>query len=148
MSSAAASVNPGGSAAWTSWLWLLLRLGLAGVFAYAGAIKLGDPTGFAVEIDHYQLMPSLAPYLAAALPALEITLALGLVVLPSPWRRAAALGCLALMVAFTVAAASAMARNLDIDCGCFGKGSGPITWVTIARDVALIAVSAVLVRRA
>jgi putative oxidoreductase len=148
MSTAAASLSPNGASARASWLWLVLRLALAAVFAYAGVLKLADPTGFAVEIDHYQLMPFLAPYLAAALPALELTLALALVVLPAPWRRAAALGCLLLMIAFTVGAASAMARNLDIDCGCFGKGSGPITWVTIARDLALIAVCAVLTRRA
>jgi putative oxidoreductase len=111
-------------------------------------LRASPSSAFAVEIDNYQLLPWLAPYMAAALPALEITLALALVVLPAPWRRAAALGCLGLMVLFTVGAASAMARNLDIDCGCFGKGSGPITWLTIARDVALIAVSAVLVRRA
>jgi putative oxidoreductase len=134
--------------AWTSWVWLVLRLALAALFLYAGASKLADPTAFAVEIDHYQLMPWLAPYLAAGLPALEITLGVALVVLPAPWRRAAALGCLALMVAFTVAAAWALVRKLDIDCGCFGKGSGPITWLTMLRDAALIAACAVLVRKA
>jgi putative oxidoreductase len=130
------------------WLWLALRLALAAVFAYAGFIKIADPTAFAVEIDHYQLMPWLAPYLAAGLPALELTLAAALLVLPSAWRRAAALACFALMLAFTFAAASALARNLDIDCGCFGEGSGPITWVTMVRDVGLLALCAVLVRKA
>jgi putative oxidoreductase len=143
-----AATTSTGSSSWTEWLWLALRLAIAGLFAYAGATKIGDPTAFAVEIDHYQLLPWLAPYMAAALPALELTLAVALVFFPAPWRRAAALGCLALMVAFTVAAGSALARKLDIDCGCFGKGSGPITWLTIARDVALVAACAVLVRKA
>jgi putative oxidoreductase len=146
--SVAETASPTSSTHWTSWLWLALRLALAGLFVFAGVNKVADPNAFAIEIDHYQLVPWLAPYLAAGLPALEITLGVALVVLPAPWRRAAALGCLALMLAFTFAAASALARKLDIDCGCFGKGSGPITWLTMVRDAALIAVCSVLVRKA
>lgn len=130
------------------WLWLLLRVGLAAVFAVAGGMKLLDPTAFALEIDNYQLLPELAPYLAAALPTTELALAAGLLVLPSPWRRAAALGCMLLMVMFTVAASSALARDLNIDCGCFGTGTSPITWLTIVRDFALLGAAAVLVQKA
>jgi putative oxidoreductase len=126
--------------------WLALRVGLAFVFGYAGVMKLLDPTAFAVEIDHYQFLPSLAPWLAATLPAVEVTLALALLAAPSAWRRAAALGCFALMGMFTVAASAALYRKLDIDCGCFGTGTGPISWLTLVRDAALLAVSALLAR--
>ena len=121
------------------------RLLLAALFVYAGALKLGDPTAFAIEIDHYELLPSFAPYLAVGLPAVELVLGLALLLAPRPWRRSAALACGALMLAFTFAAASAVARGLNIDCGCFGNGSGPVTWLTLLRDAALLCACAWLV---
>jgi uncharacterized membrane protein YphA (DoxX/SURF4 family) len=125
----------------------ILRWGMAALFAFAGSSKLADPQAFALEIDGYRLLPALAPYLAAALPALELVLAAALVALPAVWRRAAALVCLALLASFTFAAGSAYARDLNIDCGCFGAGSGPITWLTLARNVGLMGACALLVRR-
>lgn len=125
---------------------LSLRSCLAAVFLWAAVTKLRDPTEFAIEIGHYDLFPELAPYLAASLPAAELVLGASLLAFPSVWRRAAALGCLLLMVMFTGAATSAYARGLDIDCGCFGKGTGPITWLTLARDAALIAACVLVVR--
>ena len=123
----------------------LARSVVAGLFIYAGATKLQDPGAFAVEIDHYELWPELAPYMAVSLPMLEILLGVALWVLPRVWRRSAALVCFVLMTAFTFAASAAVARGLDIDCGCFGSGSGPITWLTLLRDVALLAACAMLV---
>lgn len=121
-----------------------LRLGLGGLFVYTGAIKLADPNAFALEIHNYQLFPSLAPVLAAALPVVELTIGLALVAGPRPWLRAGALSCLLLMVVFTAAVGSAVARGINISCGCFGAGSSPVTLVTVARDVALLAASAAL----
>lgn len=126
-----------------STLRLVLRLTLAALFIYAGTVKLRDPTSFAIEIDRYQLLPALTPYVAAALPLTEIALALVLLAPLALWHRAAALGCAVLVAVFTAAALAALARDLNIDCGCFGAGSGPITWLTIARDLALLAACAV-----
>jgi putative oxidoreductase len=121
------------------------RMLMGGLFVFAGAIKLRDPSAFAVEIDHYELWPELAPYLAVTLPVIEIVLGLALWGLPRPWRQAAALGCGLLMSAFTFAAASALARGLDVNCGCFGSGSGPITWLTLVRDGLLLGACVLLV---
>ncbi len=121
------------------------RLLIAAIFIYAGASKLQDPAAFATEIDHYELWPELAPYMAVSLPAIEIVLGLSLLVSPRAWRRAAALVCAGLMAAFTFAASAALARGLDIDCGCFGSGSGPITWLTLVRDGALFSACVLLV---
>jgi hypothetical protein len=52
------------------------------------------------------------------------------------------------MVVFTVAVASAVGRGINISCGCFGAGSGPVTLLTVARDLALIAASAFVYRLA
>jgi uncharacterized membrane protein YphA (DoxX/SURF4 family) len=126
-------------------LWSV-RVALAGLFVYAGATKIIDPNAFALEIARYELLPELANYAAAALPATELVLGLGMLALPVTWRRSAALGALVLLLAFTFAAASAIVRGLDIECGCFGSGSSPITWLTLLRDLALVGASAWLVR--
>ncbi len=126
------------SAAW------LLRLGLGGLLVAAGLLKLRDPAGFAVEISNYQLLPVMAPYLAAALPATELVLGLGLIVTPRAWRRAAAAGALLLFAAFTVAVASAYLRGINIACGCFGGGGDAIGPLTLARNLALLVAVAAL----
>jgi putative oxidoreductase len=115
------------------------RLVLGVVFVVAGALKLRDPSGFASDISNYQLAPALAPLLAAVLPPVEVVIGLALLALGAPWRRAAALCAAGLIVMFTVAAGSALARGIDVACGCFGSASGSVGWTTLARDVALLA---------
>jgi uncharacterized membrane protein YphA (DoxX/SURF4 family) len=128
-------------------LWVL-RLGLGGLFVATGILKLADPTAFAVEIHNYQLFPSLSPVLAASLPAAELSVGGALLAGPRLWLRAGAAGAAALMAVFTVAVGSAVARGINISCGCFGAGSGPVTVVTVLRDVALLAASAALLHLA
>jgi putative oxidoreductase len=125
-------------------LLLLARLALGLVFVVAGALKLRDPAAFAQDIANYQLVPSLAPVLAVVLPALEVVVGLALLALSSSWRRAAALVAGGLMIVFTVSASTALARGLDVSCGCFGGNSGAIGWTTLARDVALLAAAALV----
>jgi uncharacterized membrane protein YphA (DoxX/SURF4 family) len=125
---------------------LVLRLWLGGLLAVAGALKLRAPVAFATEIANYQLLPAVAPYVAAILPLVELVIGIALVVAPRAWRRAAALGALALLAAFTVAVGSAFFRRINIDCGCFGTGGGPITALTLVRNAVLLAVAALLVR--
>jgi uncharacterized membrane protein YphA (DoxX/SURF4 family) len=124
---------------------LVLRLGLGALFVIAGALKLRDPAAFVTAIANYQLYPQYAPFLAAALPALEILLGLALVAAPSRWRAAAAIGVALLLVMFTVGASAALARHIDISCGCFGTESGTINGLTIVRDLALIAAACTVV---
>lgn len=123
---------------------VVLRLGLGGLLLTAGLLKLRDPASFAAEIANYQLFPSLAPYLAAALPTTEVVVGLGLVVLPLHWRRGAAAAGLTLFGLFGVAVASAYIRHIDIACGCFGGGGSSINALTIARNVSLVLATALL----
>jgi hypothetical protein len=118
---------------------VLLRIAIAGVLLLAGGLKLRAPAAFAAEIANYQLVPALAPYLGATLPAIEVVIGLGLLVLSAPWRRAAAAAAVALFAVFTVAVGSAYARQINVACGCFGGSGGSITALTIARDLALLA---------
>jgi putative oxidoreductase len=116
----------------------LMRLGLGVLFVVAGALKWRDPAGFAQEIVNYHLWPGLAPYLAAVLPTIEITVGVALLAAPLPWRRAAAAAIAVVTAGFTLAVGSAVARGLDISCGCFGAGSGRVTWLTVLRNLALL----------
>lgn len=124
---------------------LLARLGLAAVFAVAGGSKLVDPTGFATAIANYELLPQLAPYLAATLPAIEIVAAGAVLLGTTSWRRGAAALMAAMMGMFIAAGISALGRNLNVDCGCFGAGGSALTWWSVARNVALFAVAALVV---
>ena len=124
---------------------LVLRVGLGGLLVVAGGLKLRAPVAFATEIANYQLVPAVAPYVAAVLPVLELVVGGALVVGRRAWRRAAALAALGLLAAFTVAVASAYLRRINIDCGCFGTGGGPITGLTLARNLVLMAAAATCV---
>jgi len=128
----AARISPRDAGAW------LLRLGLGGLLAVAGLLKLRDPSGFAAEIANYQLLPALAAYPAAILPATELVLGLSLMAAPAPWRRAATVGVAILFVLFTIAVGSAYARGINIACGCFGGGGAAIGPLTLLRNLALL----------
>jgi Methylamine utilisation protein MauE len=125
---------------------LVGRVGVAALLLVAALFKLRAPTEFAGQIANYQLVPAAAPYLAASLPMAELVVGLSLLAAPRVWRRAAAAAALVMFAMFEVAVCSAYLRHINIDCGCFGAGGGPITFVTILRNAALIGVTAALVR--
>jgi uncharacterized membrane protein YphA (DoxX/SURF4 family) len=116
-----------------------LRLLLGGLFVWAGLLKLADPNQFALEIANYRLLPQAAPLLAAAIPSTELLLGLGLLALPERWRRASALGLLFLLLLFTAAVTQAVLRGIDVSCGCFGGRSDTVSWLTVGRDLLLLA---------
>lgn len=128
---------------WRDWVGLVARLVLGIVLVVAGGLKLGNLGESAVAVRGYQILPFAwtAP-VGYALPIVEVIVgALLIVGLGTRW--AAAAGAL-LMVAFVIGIASAWARGISIDCGCFG-GGGQVTWeravaqypVDIARDIGL-----------
>ena len=130
------------------WIALAGRLVLGAVFVVAGALKLPDPAAAVRAVRAYQLLPEpLVAPVAFGLPAVEI--ALGLALLAGIFVRTAAIASAVLLVVFIAGGASAWARGLQIDCGCFGDG-GPVAAgetaypAEIIRDVALLAVALVL----
>ncbi len=123
---------------------LVVRLVLGGVFLYAGVVKIADPAAFAGNIAAYRLLPYFGNYLAAAvLPWLEAIC--GTLLIVGYRTRGAAAVTLVLTSLFMAALASAVARGLDIDCGCFRPGGEKTSaWTALGRD-ALIFVAALLV---
>ncbi len=99
-----------------TWLYHCLRLSLAGIFIYAGFVKLLDPRAFAHAIAQYELVSEgLLPLVAVSLPALELLAGLGLI-----FEVRGSLSLIAiLLLIFLAILGYAVWQNLDIDCGCF-----------------------------
>jgi len=99
----------------------LLRLVLGGVILVAGALKVTNLGQSALAVRAYQLLPyDLAGVVGYALPVVEILV--GGLLLVGLFTRACAIVSALLMAAFVIGIASAWARGLSIDCGCFGGG--------------------------
>jgi uncharacterized membrane protein YphA (DoxX/SURF4 family) len=99
----------------------IIRIVLAGVLIYAGAVKIFEPHAARDAILAYRIFPpSVAPVLGYALPALEI--GLGLLLLLGLFVRIAGLLSALLMIGFIFGIASVWIRGYSIDCGCFGGG--------------------------
>jgi len=116
---------------------LVLRCALAALFLYAGLAKLADVRSFASDVANYRMLPAalVGPF-AASIPGVEVACGVGL--LRARSARAAAILATGLLVAFTVAAVQALARDINIDCGCFGSVRAPVTLFTIARDAGFL----------
>lgn len=134
------------------WVGVLARLVVGGVWVVAGALKLPDPSESVRAVRNYQLLPeAVVPLLGHALPVLEVLV--GVCLMVGVLVRGAAIVSAVLMCAFIVGIASAWARGLSIECGCFGGAGGPVENATaaypweIARDVGLLLASAWLVWR-
>jgi protein-disulfide isomerase len=129
------------------WLTVAARLLLAAVLGYAALTKIGDPAATVRAVRAYRLLPeSVVPTFAHALPAVELAVAV-LLLVGLALRLAAAVSAV-LLGMFVIGIASAAARGLQIDCGCFGGGGAtahPQYTSELIRDVLLLAVAAALV---
>ena len=114
---------------------LLGRVGLGAVFLFAAAPKIADPEAFIRGIHHYKMLPHPAVALLGWwLPWLEMLC--GVLLVLGVWTRAAAavVGCL--LAVFLVAVGLAVARGLNIDCGCFGtEGGRTVGILTLLQDL-------------
>ncbi|HEU4546203.1 MAG TPA: MauE/DoxX family redox-associated membrane protein [Microlunatus sp.] len=131
------------------WISTLARLIVGGLLLVAGALKVIDPQSSVAAVQAYQLVPGwLDRPIGWGLPFLEA--ALGLLLVAGLFTRTAAVISGLLFVVFLVAAVSASARGLSIDCGCFGGGGevapGQSAYAEeIIRDLALLALCGWLV---
>ncbi|MDK8768297.1 MauE/DoxX family redox-associated membrane protein [Corynebacterium freneyi] len=125
----------------------IARFGLAAVWLWSGAVKLLNPLDSRQAIAAYELLPdSLIDLLAVALPSMELVL--GLMLLLGVFLRWAGVASAIILAGFILGVASAWARGLSIDCGCFGGGgydadAGPASYLaTMGRDALFLAMAA------
>lgn len=129
-------------------LGIVLRLFLGGFYVLAGGLKVADPGKFAEAVANYRLLPhELINLVAITLPWIEIAAGLFLVV--GIWVRASAWLINMMTVVFIAGIASAVARGLNIECGCFGTvGGRHVGLLAIAEDLGLLACGLWLVWKA
>lgn len=121
------------------------RLVLAGVLLAAALPKLADPAAFAAKLPNYRVFPeALANILAATAPMLELLAAAA--VLTGRLYRGGVWLTVGLMSVFTALIASALARGIDLDCGCFGAAvqAEPVGALDLVRNIVLLGLAVLL----
>ena len=118
----------------------VVRVALGAMFVYAAWMKLREPWAlFAISIDSYQVLPIWAVEMVArGLPWFELLLGVWLVA--GVYRRISSVAASLLLALFFSLMVRAMAKGMQIDCGCFGPGER-LSGVTLLRDGALLASS-------
>ncbi|NOZ86437.1 MAG: DoxX family membrane protein [Deltaproteobacteria bacterium] len=121
------------------WLCLPARIYLGCIFLLACVHKIAHPGSFAIDIDTYDILPIQAVNLMAiTLPWVELVV--GLFLLLGVATRAAAMAGAGMLVMFLAAVLVALARGMDMSCGCFASqavaNEDPISYWTILRDSA------------
>jgi len=124
---------------------LILRLGLAAVFAYAAWTKLREPWMlFAISVDAYHVLPEWGSVaVARSLPWVELTLAV--LLLSGLWKRVVMPAASVLLAAFFSLMVRSYVRGEGIDCGCFGKAfSATGTTFPLVRNLVLLVFTGIL----
>ncbi|WP_261575219.1 MauE/DoxX family redox-associated membrane protein [Frankia gtarii] len=99
----------------------VLRLALGAVWLVAGLLKVNDPDGMLRSVRAFRILPeALVQPVAYSVPFLEI--ALGVLLIVGLAVRVTALLSALMFAVYIAAIASAAARGLRIDCGCFSSG--------------------------
>jgi protein-disulfide isomerase/uncharacterized membrane protein YphA (DoxX/SURF4 family) len=129
------------------WLGTVIRLVLGVVWIWAAWSKLHSPRAFVQAVRAYDATPEwLSKAIGYGLPVIEVSLGI-LLVVGVAVRLAAAVSAV-LFVVFLIGLIQAAARNIQIDCGCFGNGGATTSTsytLDILRDVGLLLLAAYLV---
>lgn len=126
-----------------AWLDEAVRIGVAGLLAYAAASKAADLAAFRRSLEGFAgVGATQANVLAPTLVGAEVGLALALVFAPES-RVEALVAALLAFAAFTLSLVRAFAGDDAVRCGCFGEGERPVSMHDIARNVVILAALAV-----
>lgn len=120
-------------------LTVVVRLAVGVTFIYASYYKIIEPGDFAKSIWYYHMVPgTFINLIAVILPWAELICGIFLI-LGVAYRGSVVLVGL-MTVVFILAIASAMARGIDLDCGCFkaARSSSESTWKSLLFDAGLL----------
>ncbi len=123
---------------------LIARLVLAGTFVVSAAAKLRDHAGARQAVADFGMPAALVGPTAALLAPVELTSAV--LLLTTGWGvTAGAVLALGMLAAFTVGIAVNLTRGNRVECHCFGQlSTEPLSWSSVVRNVALMAVAGVV----
>ena len=120
------------------YLLFAIRIILGILFIYSAMTKITDLNYFAKSLYNYRLLPEESlNFFALIIPWLELIIGL-LLIIGIYTRESALLGSI-LMIIFIGAVGIALARGLDIECGCFGTRDGSrVGFLKIIEDVLIL----------
>ena len=128
------------------WVIFAFRISLGVVFLYASFDKIRDPGNFAGNIQNYQLLPyGITNLFSILLPWVELYV--GTCLILGIFVDGAALLSTGMMVMFIIALGQALARGLDIECGCFSQEGSLVGLNTLLRDLIWLAMALFVWRR-
>ena len=125
------------------WVVRACRIAIGVIFLAAALPKIGDTASFAKQVHNFRMVPiALENLFAMCLPWIALVIAMALLL--GIRARAGALLASGLMVVFIVAIAQAVARGLDIECGCFGTADASSVGLTkLAEDFVMLALAVI-----
>jgi uncharacterized membrane protein YphA (DoxX/SURF4 family) len=128
------------------YLQLILRVILGGLFIYAAVPKIFDPQAFAKAVGNYQLLPFwMSQLVAMVVPYIEFSV--GTLLIVGKYKKESAFIISAMLVIFIIAMTSALARGLNIACGCFSlenaKSTSDIAY-RVVEDVLMFAAALII----
>ena len=116
------------------------RLGLGVLFIYSALAKISDPYDFAFSVMRYRVLPDFTiGIFSLTMPMLELLAGLSMIF--TKWLRESALLVTGMFAMFIVALVQALARGLEISCGCFGVpsvGGREEILIALVRDLVLV----------
>ena len=122
---------------------LVLRLILGGTFVYASIDKVQHPAAFARAVSFYHFLPNEAiNAFALLLPWVELVAGAALILGVAARGSALLLG--GLNVIFIIALSWAIAKGIDIHCGCFSTSpqeGHKVGYDLVVRDILLLLAS-------
>ena len=124
-----------------NYLIALTRIYLALVFIVSGLDKINNLDAFAISIENYRLFPTqIINIFAITIPWIELIS--GAFLLLGIYIKENSIIIASLLFVFTTAVIIAVARGLDIDCGCQGTFDGQkVGLLKIIENVSLFIVA-------
>lgn len=125
---------------------LLFRLVVGVVFITASIYKIAEPELFAKSISYYKALPlGLVNIMAIVMPWLELFT--GVMLILGIFTRSNAFLIAVMLLIFIVAISQAIARGIDISCGCFRpEGGEKVGLGLLGRDIAWFLMSIQVMR--
>jgi putative oxidoreductase len=124
----------------SAYLALAFRLYLGAIFIYASIYKISYAAEFAENVASYQIVPYWGVNLfAIVMPWTELIC--GTLLVFGVRSKAAVLMLVGMLVVFITAIFLSLVRDIPIGCGCFHSLEAQMTWTTLLRDLAWLAMA-------